>query len=321
MDTLKMAATDAGLVVEAEDSDSAVNWGAVIAGGIAAAALTLVLLAFGAGVGFSVVSPWSDQGVSAPTFSLAAGVYLIVVAMLASTVGGYLAGRLRTKWTGVHTHEVFFRDTAHGFLAWAFATVLSATVMGAAATHLLAGASAGLTQGAAGAATTQAANSSGGPTDIYVDTLFRPAATNSAGAAPAAPAAVDPATGAPVAGAAPAAVAAPRSSNSDPAADRAAVGRLFVRDLGKGQDFSAEDRVYLSQVVAQRTGMSQAEADKRVNDTITQAKQATDTARKAAAKLSLWLAASMLIGAFAASLAATEGGKLRDGDWGSERMS
>ncbi len=96
----------------------------MIAGGIAAAAVSLVLLAFGIGVGFSVVSPWSDQGVSSTTFSVGAGIYLVVVAMLASTVGGYLAGRLRNRWAGIHQDEVYFRDTAHGFLAWAFATVL-----------------------------------------------------------------------------------------------------------------------------------------------------------------------------------------------------
>jgi hypothetical protein len=312
MNTLKMAGTDTRLAegrLLDGDSDSAVNWGAVTAGGISAAALTLLLLAFGAGVGFSVISPWSDQGVSGTTFSIGAGLYLIVVAMLASTVAGYLAGRLRTRWVGVHSHEAFFRDTAHGFLAWAFGTVLSAAILGAAATHITAGASAGLSQGAAGAATSQMASNSGGPTDVYVDTLLRPApaSTTASASAPAA-------TSADTTGAAPAA------AGSDPSANRAEVGRLFVRDLSKGRDFSPADRAYLSQVVAQRTGMSQADADKRVNDTITQAKQAADAARSAAAKLSLWLAASMLIGAFAASLAATEGGKLRDRDW-AERMA
>jgi len=307
MDTMKMAATTTPVVGVEAESDSAVSWGAVIAVGIASAALTLVLLAFGAGVGFSVISPWSDQGVSSTTFSIAAGVYLIVVAMLASTIGGYLAGRLRTKWTGVHTHEVFFRDTAHGFLAWAFATVLSAGVMGAATTHIVSGASAGLSQGAAGAATTQMAGSnvSGGPTEVYVDTLLRPTPGSTTAAA------TSPET---------TGIAAQRSG--DPNADRAAVSRLFVRDLAKGQDFNQADRAYLSQVVAQRTGMSQADADKRVNDTITQAKQAADEARRGAAKLSLWLAAAMLLGAFSASLAATEGGKLRDRlDWASERIA
>src|SRR5674476_261617 len=106
------------------EESPAVSWAAVVAGAVAAAALTLVLLAFGSGMGFSAVSPWSNAGVSASTFKVATGVYLIMVSMLSSTIGGYIAGRLRTKWVGLHSEEVLFRDTAHGFLAWAFAAVL-----------------------------------------------------------------------------------------------------------------------------------------------------------------------------------------------------
>src|ERR1022692_1221085 len=153
------------------DESPAVSWAAVVAGAVAAAALTLVLLAFGAGMGFSSVSPWGNSGVSASTFQISAGIYLIVVTMLASTIGGYIAGRLRTKWVGVHTHEVFFRDTAHGFLAWAFATVLSAAFLTAAASNIVGGASSGLAP-AASVSTSQSARS-GGPVDYYVDTLLR----------------------------------------------------------------------------------------------------------------------------------------------------
>ena len=127
-----------------ESQASAVSWAAILAGGVASAALTLLMLAFGTGMGFSVVSPWTNSGVSSTTFSLWAGLYLIVVAMTASSVGGYLAGRLRTKWSGVHTHEVYFRDTAHGFLAWGFATVLNAAVWASATTQSVGGASMGL---------------------------------------------------------------------------------------------------------------------------------------------------------------------------------
>src|SRR5476651_1874640 len=123
-----------------EPSVAGVSWAAVTAGAVVSCALTFVLLAFGIGLGLSVVSPWADSGVSATTFKVGTGLYLIVVAMLSSSIGGYLAGRLRTKWTGVHSDEVFFRDTAHGFLAWAFATVLSAAVLASAATHIVGGA-------------------------------------------------------------------------------------------------------------------------------------------------------------------------------------
>src|SRR6202165_3330514 len=153
-----------------ESRRSAVSWPAIVAGGTATAALTLLMLAFGTGMGFSVVSPWTNSGVSSTTFSLWAGLYLIVVAMTASSIGGYLAGRLRTKWSGVHTHEVYFRDTAHGFLAWAFATVLSAAVLASAAAHLAAGASAGLGQAAGMAAANQ---NSLDPMNNFVDTLLR----------------------------------------------------------------------------------------------------------------------------------------------------
>src|SRR5207249_11049127 len=114
-----MTETQTGMPAATEEAQAAgVSWGAIIAGGVAASALTLMLLVFGVGMGFATVSPWSNAGISSTTRSIGAGLYLIVVAMLSSTIGGYLTGRLRTKWVGVHTHEVYFRDTAHGFLAW-----------------------------------------------------------------------------------------------------------------------------------------------------------------------------------------------------------
>jgi hypothetical protein len=99
---------------------SAVSWGSIAAGGIAAAALSLALLALGVGLGLASVSPWENSGVSASTFNNITGAYLVIMAVMSSAVGGYLAARMRTKWTGLHTNEVFFRDTAHGFAAWAF---------------------------------------------------------------------------------------------------------------------------------------------------------------------------------------------------------
>jgi hypothetical protein len=255
------------------EESPAVSWAAVAAGAIAAAALTLVLLAFGAGMGFSAVSPWGNSGVSAVTFQIGTGLYLICVAMLASAIGGYIAGRLRTRWVGVHTHEVFFRDTAHGFLAWGFATVLSAAFLAAAASNIAGGAS------SVGLSATQSAGS-GGPVDYYVDALLRSNPTAS-------------------------------SNTADSGATRREIAGILMTGLRDG-DVPVPDRTYVVQVVAARTGLSQADADGRVSDVINQAKTALDNARKAAAKLSLWLTAAMLIGAFSASLAATDGGYVRD---------
>src|ERR1700677_2996467 len=109
-----------------EAHSSGVAWAAVIAGAFVAAALSLILLALGAGIGLSAISPWAGAGASGSAVSKGAIVWMILMEIISSAFGGYLAGRLRTKWVQLHTDEVFFRDTAHGFLAWALATVVGA---------------------------------------------------------------------------------------------------------------------------------------------------------------------------------------------------
>jgi hypothetical protein len=283
------------------DAQSAASWGAIAAGAVAAAALALLLVAFGAGLGLSAVSPFSDSGVSASTFKTGTGIYLVIVAVMSSAIGGYLAARLRTKWVGAHRHEVFFRDTAHGFITWAFATLLSASALGSVTGYLANGAAAGL-----GGAASQAARSVN-PADIYVDKLLRPDLTPRPATTPASA----PNTG----NTTPDTPSAPTTLSANPNQSRAEVLRLWAASFQGNQNLSAVDKTYLTQVVAARTGISQADATKRVDEVIAEAKTAADDARKGAAKLSFWLAAAMLFGAFAASLAAVEGGALRDGTW------
>jgi hypothetical protein len=270
------------------DAQTAVSWAAIAAGAVGAAALALLLIAFGSGLGLSAISPWSDTGVSASTFKTGTGIYLVIVAVMSSALGGYLAARLRTKWVGVHTHEVFFRDTAHGFLAWAFATLLSASALSSASALLANGAAAGVS----GAASQGSRFIN--PTEIYVDKLFRTDAARAA--APTNPNAP-----------------APGNANLDQA--RSEVLRLWTASVPSNNDLNAADRNHVAHVVAARTGMSEADAEKRVNEVIAEAKTVADNARNGAAKLSFWLTAAMLFGAFAASLAAVEGGSLRDGTW------
>jgi hypothetical protein len=264
---------------DVEPTVAGVSWAAVLAGAAASMALTLVLLSFGAGMGFTVVSPWGNSGVSATTFKIGTGLYFIVMAMLSSSIGGHLAGRLRTKWVGVHTTEVQFRDTAHGFLAWAVASVLGAVLLGSPASTLLGHALGGATQGAANS----------GPMAGYVDTLLHPN---------------DP--------------SAQAQGQSDP---RPEMVRLLTTDFRAGSDVNANDKAYIAKVVAARTGLSQADAEKRVNDVVTQAKSDLDAARKAAMQLAIWLALSLFIGAFSATLATMEGGGVRDGTWGRKRYA
>jgi hypothetical protein len=268
------------------DAVSGVSWSSIAAGAVAAVAISLALLALGAGLGLSSISPWEGVGVSASTFKNAAGIYLVIVAVISSAIGGYLAARMRTKWVGIHTNEVFFRDTAHGLFAWAFATLISAAVLGTATTHILGGAAAGA--GMAAGQTAQAVN----PSQIYVDRLFR---TDGA--------------------AAPAAAA----SGSNDAA-RAEVLRLWTSSFGENSDLAAPDRAYIARLIAAQTGLSQPDAERRVNEVVTDAKAAADRARRGAVAFAFWMTAALLFGAFAASLAAVEGGQLRDGTWNERRL-
>jgi hypothetical protein len=260
-----------------EPSAAGISWAAVAAGAVVSCALTVVLIAFGVGLGLSIVSPWGGAGVSATTFKLGTGLYLIVIAMLSSSIGGYIAGRLRTRWVGVQQDEVSFRDTAHGFVAWTFASVLGAVLLASPVSSLISGGSSGAVQGAA------SAGRSGGSMDGYVDTLLRSDA------------------------------AASQQGNSNES--RGELNRLLVSNFRNGSDLKPTDREYVSKVVASRTGLGQADADKRVNEVVTQAKSDIDATRKAAAQLAFWLTASLLMGAFCSSLAATEGGGLREGTW------
>ena len=254
----------------------AVSWGAVLGGAFVIAALALLLLALGTGFGLSSVSPWPGRGVSVTTFGVMTAIWLLVVQWLSSAFGGYLAGRLRTRSLGLHTDESYFRDTAHGLLAWAVAAVVSAAVLAGAAA-VLTGSAATVTAGAAQG--TAQSNLATAPSPYLLDALFR---TDRAD------------TGA---------------NAADP---RPEASRIIASGLLPGSEVSAADRTYLARLVAARTGVSQEEAQKRVDDAIAQARKVADDARKAAARFSLYTAFSMLMGAFIAGVAGKIGGHHRD---------
>src|SRR6201996_7686250 len=117
-------------VAAGRHTSSGVSWGAILAGAAGAAALSLILLILGVGLGLSSVSPFAGSGASATTFGVSTILWLTFTQLAASGIGGYLAGRLRTRWASVHTDEVYFRDTAHGFLAWAVASLATAAFLG-----------------------------------------------------------------------------------------------------------------------------------------------------------------------------------------------
>jgi hypothetical protein len=107
-----------------ESSAAGVEWAAIAAGALAAVGASIILFSLGSGLGVAGAHPWSFAPQNIASFTITAGIWLVVMQWLSSALGGYLAGRLRKKWVGVRTDEVFFRDTAHGLLAWALATVL-----------------------------------------------------------------------------------------------------------------------------------------------------------------------------------------------------
>ena len=262
-----------------EASTSAVSWPAIFAGTFAALGAAVVLTSLGSGLGLTTVSAWPNAGASATTFTISAGIGLIVIQWLSGAIGGFVAGRLRTKWAGVHTHEVFFRDTAHGFLSWALATVVGTFLLAAAASSVVSGGVRAASTMAGGAAQVAASSVSG----YSVDTLFRSDHFN-----------VD---------------------NSEATAQAT---RILANGIRNG-DVPQGDRTYLAQLVAAKTGIPQADAQKRVDDTIAATKdaevkvrQAADAARKATATFAIFMALSLMIGAFVASAAAAYGGNIRD---------
>lgn len=257
-------------------NSSGVSWGAVIGGAFVAAALSLILLALGAGFGLSTVSPWSNVGATADEIKGAAIIWLIVTEAISSALGGYLAGRLRTRWRAIHTDEVHFRDTANGFLVWAVAVVVTVAFLASGAAAMVGSA---MTSGAPGEAAVGGNSSEG----YFVDRLFRSDR--------------------------------PTTSENDPQHDsmvRSEAARILEYTVSDTSQSTTQDAAYLAQLVSARTGLTLADSERRVSDTIAAAREAADEARKATAHALLWIFIALLIGAFCASFAATIGGRQRD---------
>lgn len=313
-----------GYVDTARAVTSAVSWGAIVAGAAAAASLSLILLMLGVGLGLISISPWSSGGISVARLGVSTILWLTLTQLLSSAMAGYLVGRLRTRWTDTPVDEVYFRDTAHGFLAWAVGSLATAALFTSVIGSILSG---GVQAGVTGAASTvtgavggmvasgQMSSTQGGPMAYFVDALFRQhelAETDSSTTAP---------------------ISAPANertvanehtvANERTVANEALeVERIFM-NVNPSAPLPLEDIRYVGQLVAHRTGVSQQEAERRVTDVYERAqaklenaelsaKDAADKARKVSAYAALWMSVSLLIGAFVASLAATYGGRQRD---------
>jgi hypothetical protein len=311
-----MPTTSAGTPVDfpihaaaAAPSGSAVSWGAIIAGAAGTAALSLILTLLGLGLGFSAVSPWVNDGASATKIGLSAIAWLTLTQLLASALGGYLAGRLRTRWPQLHPDEVHFRDSAHGFLAWAVATLATVALLTSALASIVGGtvrAGASMAGAAGPAAMAGAASAAGGMLPgadragedgglaYLLDSLFRQSTD------------------------------VPDGAQRQPVTERDAreVRRIILETVRTG-DLPAQERRHLGRMIAERTGLTPEQAEARVSATYaalqtrlreaeSTAWQVADEARKASAKVTLWMFISLLVGAFVASVAGIYGGRQRD---------
>ena len=275
------------------NSNSSVSWAAIFAGAVSAAAITLIMLILGFGLGFSVISPWQNEGVSMQTIGWSTIIWLTVTQLVSAGLGGYIAGRLRTRWTDINIDEVYFRDTAHGLISWAVATLLVAVLILSSVGAVISGtakAGASVAQGATSAmpAISKAVSDS---SDYFTDALLRTA---------------------------PGAEVAQRADGEV----RDEISNIIVQALRDGE-LNEDDKQYIVGLVANYTELDEGEAGQRVNAVVDRAQQAAvdaeqaareaaDAALEGATFASLWIFIALLIGAYIASFMATIGGRQRD---------
>jgi hypothetical protein len=278
IDPVVPASSTVGVATPAAGAGSYIHWGAAIAGGIVAAAISVVLMAFGAGIGLSISSPSPTWRNATAWLALLSGVWILVVAVGSSALGGYIAGRMRARLAPASSDEVDFRDGMHGALAWAIAALL-ATLLVLAQARMLAPAFAEREGGAPGAAA-----SAGAAEPRYfsyeVDRMLRGPRAGEAG---------------------------------DLGHARAEVGRLLAASLDE-RTYTPEDRAHLVRLVAARTGLAAPEAERRVDTVVAQTREKANRARRSAVITAFMAAASLALGLAVAWFAACAGGRHRDGE-------
>ena len=284
-----MALTDPVLATpvafESSTPARSVQWGAVILGALGATAISMVLLTFGAGIGLSATSAQPYAGASAKAIAVISALYAAVALVASFGIGGYVTGRMRSLSAPEDVAESDFRDGAHGFAVWALAIVLgglvaASSVGGAIKLAVQATTAAGVATAAGAASNPDVTRRlSMTPTDYAIDRLVAPSPT-------------------------------PSSSRADL---NAPMGRIFASTLKTGQ-LDARDRTTLTAMVMQQTGLPQADAEKRVDESYAdlktaeqKARDAAEQARKAALITAFAAAATLLLGCAAACAGATSG--------------
>lgn len=288
-----------------------VDWAPILAGTVIATAVAIIMFTFGTAIGLSMVSPYEGEGVSKSAYLAALGLWTMWVIASSFMAGGYVAGRMRRRTGDGTEHEVEVRDGAHGLTVWALGIVVASWLLTMGVTGLLGAATkAGAAAGGAAAATA----TDNDRTAFTIDSLFRaPARGGQVAASNTTPTAGAPtaATAEAMAGNTETAAAPAMAMRGNANADRGEARRLLMYGMVKGE-LTADNKTALARIVANRTGMSQSEAEARVTQVVAEVKKAADTARKTGIVLGFLTAAALLIGGAAAAWSATLGGRHRD---------
>jgi hypothetical protein len=278
--------------IAVEGNGASVDWCAVIAAVVISAASLSVLTAFGVAIGFASVSPWTSNP-SATTLVVGAAAWFALSAIYAGAVGGYIVGRIRRPSFEATPEGLNTEDGIHGLAAWGLGLLLSGFLAASVFTSA-AGKVADVTAQAAGPTIAETVKGAGSKASdflsYYVDRALRPGS------------------------------AAPPAGNSSEDV-RPELTRLLTRALSG--NLSDDDRAYVAHVIAQRTGLSDADAktraDQMINDAkaayqkaIDQAKAAANAARKATIESTTWFAIVTLLAAMMSWYAAVIGGRHRE---------
>jgi hypothetical protein len=247
--------TDTDITIENNSSAQYVDWGAIIAGGFVAVAISSLFLTFGSAIGLSMTSFQNGKSASLTALVVAGALWLLWVQVSSFVAGGYVAGRLRRRIGDATPHEVEIRDGSHGLIVWAVGVVLASVLA---------------ISGLSGAASVN-------PTDYYVDKMLRSETATVAAA------------------------------NTD----TTQIGRVLAKNLGSAVIDDA-DKNFLLSAISTRAGLAPAEAQARLDQTISTLKTQADTARRYGILVAFLTVASFLISGVAAWWAATSGGKHRN---------
>ena len=277
------------------------EWSPIVVGTLGTLAILTVLMTFGAALGLSVTSAQPYAGMSAKAVGLLGGAYAVIAHVLSFCAGGYLAGRMRTPWVTSDAGESQFRDGGYGFAVWALGVVLAAVLATSGVAGVVRSAVSATSTVAAAGVAGAAANSalpqvSMAPVDYAVDRILAPGASG-------APASTQ---------------GAPAQSPASRTELAPSVARIFAATSGNAQ-LPQADKATLAAMVSSRTGLAQADAEKRVDEAFAElkaaeqkARDAADAARRAALIAAFAVAATLAVACGAACFGSSLGGRHRD---------